>query len=133
MCDKKRRYTLKMGMSSRKCYPSKLGCVIITVIENNSVHLYNPVHFFGHSYASCADSDSNPQPCERVGFVIGGFTRSATDFCYLIIANYVFRYHIYLMQLIGQDFRAKTASQPIRNQYSHVAQVGDNIRPLRLS
>ena len=75
-------------------------------------------HFFDRSYASCADSDSNPQPCERLGFVIGGFTRSATDFPLL---NYVFRRHICLMHLIGQEFRTKTASQPIRDEYSNVA------------
>ena len=66
------------------------------------VHQY---HFFGRSYESCADSDSNPQPCERLGLVIGSFTRSAMDFPLL---NYVFQRHIYLTQLIGQEFHAKT-------------------------
>ena len=42
-------------------------------------------HFFGHSYASCADLDSNPQPCERLGFVIGGLPARSQISRYLIM------------------------------------------------
>ncbi len=50
-------------------------------------------------------------PRKGLGFAIGRFTHSATDF---LLLNYAFRRHICLMQLIGQEFCAQTPLQPIR-------------------